>query len=967
MNRDIRFTGHTTVPSGYDCPDGPLEQSFNLLNETGSLQPLFPPKVTLTLDVGSEIIFIHKTSTYQHYIIKTGDGSLKWFLPYDGEIRELRTSHYETISHVNAIGNTLMVFTSTAIIYYLWKDDSYKELGDALPDIQISFGLIGRPRLYSVSDDSKATFTISFDGIAEEDINGTFSEANKSKITSQVMAKVNKFIAQQTVSKGRFCFPFLVRYALRMYDGSLTCHSAPVLMNPSTNTCPVVMWKHVSGKKNYTDAELDIMMVAATLDYQIITNNGYVYLDDWADIIKGVEIYISKPIYTFDQDGECSSFADSDNFETKFIGRLYNTNVPRTENTGVQNVTEDKFLAPVTNRDWENFYSEWEYSKIYALYFSKDRSYPSKTLHLPEFSDNKVAETIRNTSTFYKLQEIDITELKASASSRREIVVGDEYLQSLVTRETLTDDYLTHDRLRAAHSFAYNSRLNLSGVKRKLFNGFYLSSMLAYKNVDFNWSGNKNSPSLQITETVLDNHDYTVTVYIKENNRDYAVSSRFSGFLGMAYRLGRFFSEELTYTNLVTGSTYQAREKHSWGCYFFYPNTNAYRMVIEDDQVIPDDNGGYKYPRLIIDLHPHDFLNGAYAVLDYERIVLDNFDSAKVPVINDNQDMEQNVVDVANKIYTSEVNNPFFFPVSGINTIGTGRILGICSAAKALSQGQFGQFPLYAFTDEGVWALEVSSSGGFSAKQPITRDVCRSAESITQIDSAALFATDRGIMLISGSQTQCITDALDSPDYFNFASLPGLCDRFPEVCYPDCLFSDYIKNCRMAYDYVNQRIIVFNPEKKYAYVYSMKTKHWGIQESSLSSVINSYPEALAMVKSKEANYLVDLSASDAEEVRCLLVSRPLKFDSPDVLKTITTTIQRGLLPPAEENIATVLYGTRDYLTWHLVGSSRGRSLRSFLGTPYKAFRIVSVSTLRKGNTIAGCSFDVIPRMTNRLR
>ncbi len=973
MNKEVRFTGFTAVPSDYDCPDGQLAQSFNLLNETGSMQPLFAPKVLLSLEAGSEIIYVHKTSAFQHYIIKTADGSLKWILPTGGEINDLRTSRYEKVSHVDAIGNTLMVFTSTAIIYYLWKENGYKELGDALPDIQISFGLTGHARLYSVSDDSKSTFTISFDGIAENDINGSFSEANKTKITSQVMAKVNKFIAQQTVNKGRFCFPFLVRYALRLYDGTLTGHSAPVLMNPSTNTCPIVMWKHVSGKKNYTDAELDIMLVAATLDYQVINNSGCLHLDDWSDIVKGVEVFISKPIYTFDQNGECSSFSDSDNFETKFIGRLYNKPMrPGGEPFGTS-VEEDRILGPFVEGqtlDFLQYYSEWEYSKIYALYFSPDRTYPSKTLHLPEFSDNKVAETIRNTSIFYKLHDIDISELKASTSVRKDIVVEDEYLQSLVARETLTDDYLSHDKLRASQSYGYNSRLNLSGVKRKLFDGFYLSALLAYKNVDYNWGGNKNKTALAITSSGF-SHDYTVTVFIKENNQDFAVTSQFIGFLGIGFSLGRFFSEELTYTNLVTGEEYNAREKHSWGCYFFYPNVNAYRMVIQDSLMISDGHGGYKYPRLIIDLQPHDFLNGAFATLDYERIVLDNYDSAKIPSISYNPSIEQNVVDVPNKIYTSEVNNPFFFPVNGINTVGTGRILGICSAAKALSQGQFGQFPLYAFSDEGVWALEVSSSGGFSAKQPITRDVCRSAESITQIDSAVLFATDRGIMLISGSQTQCISDVLNSLDCLDFSSLPGLCDRFPEFCYPDCLFVDYIKNCRMAYDYINQRIVVFNPDKKYAYIYSMKTKLWGIQESALLSVVNSYPDALAMAKGEvdgeEKNLLVDLSHTDVESVRCLLVSRPLKFDSPDVLKTIATAIQRGMLPRRSEDIATVLYGTRDYLSWHLVSSSRGRALRSYLGTPYKAFRIVSIATLRKGDSIAGCSFDVIPRMTNRLR
>ena len=130
-------------------------------------------------------------------------------------------------------------------------------------------------------------------------------------------------------------------------------------------------------------------------------------------------------------------------------------------------------------------------------------------------------------------------------------------------------------------------------------------------------------------------------------------------------------------------------------------------------------------------------------------------------------------VSVPNKIYTSEVNNPFSFPLLGINTIGTGEIIGISTAAKALSEGQFGQFPLYAFTTDGVWALEVSATGSYSAKQPITRDVCLDGRSITQIDDAVLFATARGIMLISGSESICITDILDAEQPFLISQLPS--------------------------------------------------------------------------------------------------------------------------------------------------------------------------------------------------
>ena len=177
--------------------------------------------------------------------------------------------------------------------------------------------------------------------------------------------------------------------------------------------------------------------------------------------------------------------------------------------------------------------------------------------------------------------------------------------------------------------------------------------------------------------------------------------------------------------------------------FLFYPNINAYKAVIVAYDYLPS---YYEVP-----LEQHKFLNGAFYFGGWDNPAQGGYVSSASPT-------EQRIIDLPNKIYTSEVNNPFHFPVLGINTIGTGTILGISSAVKALSEGQFGQFPLYAFTTEGVWALEVSNTGTYTARQPVTREVCINSDSITQIDSAVLFATNRGIMLISGSTVQCISE-----------------------------------------------------------------------------------------------------------------------------------------------------------------------------------------------------------------
>ncbi len=950
MIKDIKYSGYTAQPSDYECPDGDLALSLNLINENGTVYGVRQPKVVMNLGASAQkVLFIHKTNVYKHYIsYDTSTMKLSWSGPGAGSAE---LGSFYGITHCNAIGNTLLVFTDNEINYFFWKDTKYVSLGNSLPEINVSFGLVGHPRLFSVSDSSHSTFNIQFaEGIGEGSLFNELSDANKTKVTEQIMAKVNKFIREQSIEKGRFCFPFFVRYALRLYDGSLVCHSAPILMNPQTLPAPLVLWKRATGKSSYTDAVCDIMLMACDLDYQVSHSGDYYKLEDWSDIITGIEVFISKPIYTYDQDGKIANLKDTDNFDTTFIGRIYHKSYHRGGTPSYPTaITEDAVLGPMADGQTSYFldcYAEWEYKRIYALYFSANRTYPSTTFHLPEFSEDKIGETIKNCSNFYKLRTISIADAKKT--ERTIIPIEEEYLQSLVTREVMTDDYLTHDQLSATSSQVYNSRLNLSGVKRKLFNGFSPLTMFAFTN-NFIGTWQQSGSTIRVEPSIFSDQ-VNITVYVKEGGKTHSVMA--SG------TCGAFLSPTVE----RAGVDYLL--KRNTGCYLFYPNVNATTAVISS--MYGDSGGPYGGGSMVVELKPHEFLNGAYALLDYNQQRKHNYSSDLVPSATASP---YDRVDCGSKVYTSEVNNPFFFPVTGINTVGTGKILGIATAAKALSQGQFGQFPLYAFTDDGVWAMEVSSTGTYSAKQPITRDVCINPEGITQIDSAVLFPTDRGIMLISGSQTQCISEALNSEYPFDVLSLPGM-DKLhaqlghdADTCLPTLPFSEFLANCGMVYDYVHQRIIVFNKNYSYAYIYSLKTQAWGMMFSQIKGSINSYPEALAV--DGDGN-LVDFTQDDLDtSAPGLLVTRPLKLETPDVLKTMDTVIQRGHFQKG--HVQSVLYGSRDLYNWHLVWSSKDHYLRGFRGTPYKYFRIALLCNLSPDESIFGASLQFTPRLTDQPR
>lgn len=897
MIKEINFNGFTTTPSDYESPDGDLSAVMGLVPEDGALKALLPAKSLMTLAANQRVVYIHTTSAFKHYIIHDTSANKLYWIASDGiTTTDMRSYSSIVIYQVTAIGNTLIVLAADGTHYFLWKGDTdgYLYLGTKMPELPISFGLQGE----MVRTDE---FSISFDSIAEGDIWNEFSDDNKTKITSQVLAKVNKFIADKSTNAGKFIYPFLIRYAYRLYDATLTMHSCPTLMICSSDLAPQVFWSHITGKGKYTDATLRVVGVLQTLDYAVMNETSLSNLKNWTDIVKSVDIFISKPIYTYDQNGECTKFANVDSSDCYCVCK--HTNQAASTTTYPLRYQYNKF------------------SKLYAFTFNpSDFSYPSGRLMIPQRSTDDVKEDIKSCSSFYFLESIKLDQL---ATERTAIDIEDDYLQSLVTREVMTDDYDSHDTMIPKYAFVYNQRINLANIKKQLFSGFDGYSLFNYSNgYVLNWS--------DATPTTADTtQSVSCYVYIKQDGRDIIVHGN-SGSVGYKSPL----------------------------LFFYYPNVNAYKVAIV--------KYSYAFPTVYeVPLEQHNFLNGSFYFGGWSDLE-EKYEVSFIPTISS---LLLRTIDIPNKIYTSDVNNPFVFQVTNINTVGTGTILGICSAVKALSQGQFGQFPLYCFSSEGVWALEVSDTGSYSARQPVTRDVCINADSLTQIDGAVLFSTDRGIMLISGSESKCISEPLSGEQFLNIAELPYISDiiskaGFTQEDFTYQSFHTFLTSCRMVYDYTHQHLIVYNPDYTYAYVYSFKSKMWGMMLSDIQDNVNSYPEALAITRNCS---LVDFTQSDITTgLKGMFITRPMKLEAPDILKTVDTVIGRGFFKKG--NVKMALYGSRDLFNWFLVSSSVDNILRGFSGSPYKYFRLVVVTAdFGSNESIYGCSIQYTPRLVNKPR
>ena len=336
-----------------------------------------------------------------------------------------------------------------------------------------------------------------------------------------------------------------------------------------------------------------------------------------------------------------------------------------------------------------------------------------------------------------------------------------------------------------------------------------------------------------------------------------------------------------------------------------------------------------------------------------------------------------NALPYSSVVKVSEAENPLIFPAKNSVQVGSSIINALAANTRPISEGQFGDAPIYAFTDEGVWVLMLGEEGTYIARQPANRDICSNPKGILQIDDAVLFPTERGIMMQRGRESECITDVLD--DYpFDFLSIYSHSTK--DKTYPNKLlelgnipesdvkyvrFRKYLEEASMIYDYYDSRIIVFNPNYAYAYVYSLKSKMWGTMHNVFNKRVNIYPESYAT--DKEGKILNVYVKNPIENVPFFLCSRPLMLGQ-DAYKTMFDCITRGYFSSVQAGkCGIVLFGSNDLVNWYYVGSSVNMYLRNLVGSPYKYFRLALMGSLDPKESISALSTEFQSRLQNKLR
>lgn len=946
--KKIRLRGISNVPSERTVVDGCCSDSVNMVCDGEDIIPVCPPTpktdTGVPSDTKDDILFIHKTKDYEHYVglrISGASHILGWYS--SGAFKAIHTlSSGESVTDVSAVGNTLLVMTNLVTHYFLYKEDGYYYLGDRIPSPHLDFinfnygissdrvagsaetksalpdrdeGALLTSPISSLGPDYFKEIPRSEQAIDAPDGTWKYAELTDEKIyvarvdiddNAKLFEKL-KLVVSELISynakRNLFCFPVFVRYSVRLYDGSYVNSSVPLLMQftprsatkgektygyyiPWGNDPYRVYFKHDNvinrtGNYRYYNISSAVCALREIFSVSLRKRLKESEFTSWHDIVKGIDVFVSANI----------------------------------------NLTSTRYI---------------DYSISSIATGQSVLSFGSKC------NADDILDALQDKSNFYLLKSFDIDRYETLPTDRYTVLTKEDISQDALATSKRLDAYDTgYDTvISPSHGMNVNNRIIAYDFKRYLNSGYFALNGAMYANKP-------------------DQHYYVFKYYVRTSD------GRILTVLARNAEGGTHITEP----DLVTGSS---SFHMSYGSWIAYGDSRCFKAEIG----IVTYDGTRKTKTYT--MREHTALNCAFNFLGfgvslYDDLLL-NGESGEVT------ETEEYLESVKNLLCVYDSSNPFVVRAANQISVGSGGILNIGVATKALSEGQFGAHDLYVFTDQGIYALEPAADGTYLRADLVSREVLTSANALTPLDNSIVFVTDKSVMLLSGSQISDIAPYMSGKNYqvgedaLNALYADNVEWRiFASDCNAVSSFMSFMKGSVGGYDYNGARIIFYNKDYEYQYALKLGDNSWHrIHDFDAAGgalffkrVLNSYPGLYVSVASESDGGLTKIydystdrgTFDDASVLSGLVVTRPMDFGSPDCLKMIHDLRIRGDF--RKGSVKYVLLASNDGLTY--------KRVRSLIAGSAKYYRMIIVSRLRKSERISYVEFDIEERWLNRLR
>lgn len=939
-NISLSYGIHRTPSIGHD---GELSECVNLIPRAGELVNIARPGLVADIELpdGALLQCVHHITGDQadNYIsYNASTGALYTQRPGDAT----PATPFATLTGISQllnIGNTIIALGEGITNFYLWKNGGYLNLGSHIPDIPIQFGLNVEFWSEEVVDiagfsmnDNLRFYQEDFDALSR--LSNPRGQKKLTKAQGQSEAefsgylnRMNDFIKgllyeeiAKITSEDRFALPFFVRYALRLYDGSHAMASSPVLMLPST--IPLVEINSDRDKASVKYLKKSVLDYAASIDSGLSD-----LLEDWSDIIAGVDIFASNPIYMWDASEEIDTMISG-----SYVKDYYGVG-PMRVTIGLDGYRSKSY--DMKNGD--------EASSPWRVFFE-----------LPGLGgESGVNERLAQESTYYKISSINIDSL---STSRVSVPISSGVIKALSGQEILSDNYREHDIYNFGRGLSYNSRAIL-----------------------YNAARTPGYPNIQ-TKTLV---PYTSMPPYSQETATFQIYADIKDKDGNEKRM-------------PLGAEAPADSEDPASYWVYIPDED----ITWIHYVLRYNGGEYKHKEKAI---KHKFLPGVYCILPIKTIDVSTSWQGEDTMRTD----EAPIFPEFNRIFISDALNPFLIRETLAVTLDVGAILAVSTATKALSQGQFGQFPLYAFTTDGIWALEVSSTGAIEARQPVSRDVITAGTLPLQTDDSVIFVTSQGLKQLTGSQTTLLSDIVEghNPDDTDYRLYADRAQGTLRADYADLNalltpsddedFVALLQSGKMLYDYAQQLVHIYVGLDKH-YVYDLAAQEWSSQylfagdiadpdaqeedASSLSAltrrarsrlpllasdllpaddpatVVPAYPLSVMQYGTRLFTYERSKSVTTHPGVA---LTRPIALGDPTAMKALMDFRITGQKTSADTFRRMAVYVSNDGYQW--------RQLPTLKRGSFKYFRFMVLSRMTDYDTLTGLTVAHQSRRLNRLR
>lgn len=847
----VPFSGLT---SNANHKDGECSNLVNLRPKNGYLKPVSPRKEEYNFTREYDIVFLHRINELENWI-GVAHSVIYSYINTASPIQIGDTG--EKINSVQQIGNTLSFVTDNNIYYALWQNQQYKYLGD-LPELPIvSF----TTENHTVTKNFNLEYGVSPSASSEE---------------REELAEATKGLVKKALDENKTMFhdAFFIRYAMRLYDGSIIKESSPILVMGQENyrEWGTAKLTNPMNPSFGSDSHIKLLLYKLRLDY------NFSQLEEWKDVIKSVDFFATNYI----------GLANPEEISKEFYSSGVFNNPP-----------ELQYLYPPYYGIWGMVTKEYKSAvelaieaSQYYLYYSEEDFESRRTPYFP--SQIGIRDNFTVTEDFY----------------------------NIVHQEDMPSSSFSHHRIGAKNATVYNNRLRLSGLTTSLYLGHPLPQ--------FRWHSNYNGV---------------------DTSEGFVTSGSIMVYVTLQTEQGEFVVARNTDNQLVLFNN----------AFISYPDPRATRI-----RVFSVESNGYIHQRLDVKLSPHPRLNIAYAINPDLKPFISDVDTVVygTPHYNFNARLIE-----PNKLKVSEVNNPFYFPSKNTYQIGSGTILAESSIVMNVTDRNYGMYPVFVFTDNGVFTMAGQTSDSVHdsvqaptyLEPPISDVICATPYGVA-------FITKRGLMLISQHETNFISSQLrEEDDKIVIHDINEISEE--SVHYPNSSFVSFLSKVKsMLYNPYNDELIISSSDYDYSYVYDFPTQSFYLSTEKFTGIVqNSFPDIYVV----DGQKIKDYSRSQTKAANVSIITRPLSFGTTDI-KTLGRVWLRALLYNTTV-MSVAAFHSLDGVNFFpikglMFGQRNGNYLDVDLGLlarqTYKHYMLIIAGTVGEDTQIRYSEYEVDKRYNN---